>query len=942
MILKLRMFKWLLSISFIVMGQIVNASGIVSITPSSGDPGVTINATIVLDSDAAPPLPPDMVKPESVTVGAIAATSFNRTSSTSVTVEFDIPGGMSAGMLDVEVFFNVGPGATYTLSGGFQVNGDIVAAERTMGLYVNDTTSAFKGYTLFTPITYDEVYLINMDGELVNSWSVSGRPALAVYLLENGNMVHTTNNASATFASTGGAGGQINEYDWDGNLVWTYDYAGAKYCSHHDIEVLPNGNYLIIAWEEKTEAEAIQAGRDPSTVPSGGLWPDHIIEVTPNYVAKSGGTIVWEWYAWDHLIQDYDATKDNYGVVADHPELIDINYAKSGMGGTYSEDWTHFNSIEYIDEYDQILLSVHSFSEVWIIDHSTTTAEAASHSGGTYGKGGDLLYRWGNPQTYDAGNPGDQKLYSQHDATWIKDGTPGAGDILTFNNGSNRSGGSSYSSVDQITPPDDGSGNYTYSGSAYNPTSLTWSFTSNPVENFYSMNISGAQRLPNGNTLICDGNYGIFCEVTNSSDTVWLYVNPVDSDGPMTQGETIENASMGVGTVNQVFRCMRYGNNYPAFTGRMLTPQGTIEIGSVGAVTSVIYVDGTNGSDSNNGTSWANAKKTIQSGIDEAEFLGKNQVWVTSGTYYPTTGNDRKVSFNLADNIAIYGGFAGTEATAGERTNYGNGEINETIFSGNIGNTNNDTDNTYRILVTGKGCTLDGITFTKGYANGEFTERMGGAIYMADNASDVIDCHFEDNYGEAGGAIYVFNINGDGTQQSDYQVVNISNCSFVDNTANLGGAVVLRVGASTVLSNCSFENNEAAWRGGAIFIDYGSYESVPNDVDGCTFSGNICSGNGGAIYIDDMASQLQGTYTTIQNNEFTSNTATYRGGAICLYNSNNFATITGNTFTSNDANQGKALASDNGPTITYSGNTINPGQSVDLDDETSCAGCPGN
>lgn len=916
--------------------KILGANGIVSISPSSGDAGSTISATITLDSDATPPLPPSTVQPSSATIGSITASSVNRTSETSVSVQFDIPEGMSAGYYDITVVFD-SPEVTYSLSSGFQVNGDIVVSNRTMGLYINDSTQNLKGYTLFTPITYDVVYLIDMYGEKVNSWNVSSSPALSVYLLENGHLVHTSSNSSSPFQGTGGAGGQINEYDWDGTLLWTYNYSSSTYCSHHDVEVLPNGNYLIIAWELKTETEAIQAGRDPSTIPDGGLWPDHIIEVTPDYVSGSGGTTVWEWYTWDHLIQDFDNTKDNYGVVGDHPELIDINYANSGMGGTYSEDWTHFNSIEYIEEYDQILLSVHSFSEVWIIDHSTTTAEAASHSGGTYGKGGDLLYRWGNPQTYDQGSNSDQKLYSQHDASWIEDGVSGAGDILIFNNGSNRTGGSSYSSIDQITPPDNGSGVYSLTGSSYGPASLTWEFTSNPVEDFYSMNISGAQRLPNGNTLICDGNYGVFCEVTSEMDTVWLYINPVDSDGPMNQGEEIEEASQGVGLVNQVFRCTRYDSAYAAFDGRDLTSQGIIEIGIVDASAAVIYVDGTNGDDNNAGTSWETAKHTISEAITEANSLGKSDIWVKAGTYFATTGTDRSVSIALSDDMAIYGGFAGTEESTTDRTNYGSGQANETILSGDIGTQNDDSDNTYRILITGSGCTIDGITFTKSYGNGELTERMGGAIFMEDDASTITNCHFEDNYAEAGGAIYVFNINGDGV--NTYSTVTISNCTFENNSANLGGALVFRVGASTNLTACTFTNNDAEWRGGAIFIDYGAYEDYPIEIDGCSFTSNTCNGNGGAIYIDDMASQLGGTYCTIQNCDFTSNSTTYRGGAISLYNTNNYPTIESNTFTTNSAGlSGNAIAGDNGVDLTLNSNTFNTSQEVDLDEECSCTG----
>ena len=86
----------------------------------------------------------------------------------------------------------------------------------------------------------------------------------------------------------------------------------------------------------------------------------------------------------------------------------------------------HTNAVAYNAELDQIMLSIHAFSEVWIIDHGTTTEEAASHSGGKRGKGGDLLYRWGNPRAYRTGTNVDQRLFAQHNAHWIPEGLPGA------------------------------------------------------------------------------------------------------------------------------------------------------------------------------------------------------------------------------------------------------------------------------------------------------------------------------------------------------------------------------------------------------------------------------------------------------------------------------------------------------------------------------------
>jgi hypothetical protein len=158
-----------------------------------------------------------------------------------------------------------------------------------------------------------------------------------------------------------------------------------------------------------------------------------------------------------------------------------------------------------------------------VIDHSTTTEEAAGHAGGNSGKGGDLLYRWGNPQAYRAGISSDKKLFSQHDASWIKKGYPGKGNILVFNNGVGRG----YSSVDEFSPPVNEDGEYYLeSGKAYGPETQAWTYTTNPPDIFYAGYLSGAQRLVDGNTIICNGDAGEIFEVTQDGEKVWQYNNP--------------------------------------------------------------------------------------------------------------------------------------------------------------------------------------------------------------------------------------------------------------------------------------------------------------------------------------------------------------------------------------------------------------------------------
>jgi hypothetical protein len=221
-------------------------------------------------------------------------------------------------------------------------------------------------------------------------------------------LVRAGNIPSQIFRGNGEQGGMIEKYDWNNNLTWSYILSSDTQTQNHDIYPLANGNILAVVWEAIDSNTAIAAGRDPARL-SSQLFSAEIQELQP--VGLHQATVVWQWRLWDHLIQDFDSTKSNYGVIADHPELINLNYTDSAPT---SKDWIHANAVTYDSTRDQIILSAHNFSEIWILDHSTTTAQATTHSGGTHAKGGDLLYRWGNPQAYGRGTAADEVFYTQH------------------------------------------------------------------------------------------------------------------------------------------------------------------------------------------------------------------------------------------------------------------------------------------------------------------------------------------------------------------------------------------------------------------------------------------------------------------------------------------------------------------------------------------------
>ena len=441
-----------------------------------------------------------------------------------------------------------------------------------LGVYVNDPRAS-PGYTLVFPLRSTRTNLIDLEGRVVRTWQSKYTAGQDAYLLENGHLLRAAKlGENEAFFAGAGAGGRVQEFTWDGKLVWDFKFHNEKQTQHHAITRMPNGNVMLIVWERKTAKESIEAGVKPELAGGTEILVDSLAEVQP--AGKTGGKVVWEWHLWDHLIQDHDKTKANYGDVAAHPELVDVNFGRSPLptfdtlarfvdggpkpgapktgdsqpsgldklkgigyvgasGGKkfvgFIPDWTHVNAVAYNPKLDQLMLTCREFSEIWVIDHSTTRAEAAGHTGGKSGRGGDLLYRWGNPRAHRAGQAADQRLFAPHDGHWIPDGVPGAGHVLVFNNGGGRADGH-YSSVDEIVPPVDGPGRYAcQAGTAFRPDKPVWSYTAEEKKDFFAPLMSGAQRLANGNTLICTGLNGTIFEVTPEKEVVWRYVPPAEA-----------------------------------------------------------------------------------------------------------------------------------------------------------------------------------------------------------------------------------------------------------------------------------------------------------------------------------------------------------------------------------------------------------------------------
>ncbi len=471
---------------------------------------------------------------------------------------------------------------------------------------ITKTDKATPGYVMFQPSESTKTILINLDGEVVHEWNTEFN-SMQAYLLDNGNLLSLQRDPDFPTFAAGGQAGRIREYDWEGNKLWDFKYATETELIHHDIEPMPNGNVLAISYEVIPFEDAVAAGRDPNNTAKAGIWPDKIIEIKPN--RPEGGEVVWEWRMWDHIIQDQDSTLPNYGKLADNVGKININtHAPEGppitpeqveqmkQGGmitsnatadNWESDISHCNAVAYNADLDQIAISSPGYGEIWVIDHSVSTEEAK-------GPAGDLMYRWGHPENYGMANEKYPKLHGQHDVKWIPKGYPGEGQLMVFNNDIPEPGSKfpnvwpvlmqskspdpqvaigdlgNYSAVYQINAPLNDDGTYSREeGKPYGPKEPTWMYKAPDKYSFYSAFVSGAQRLKNGNTLICSGAKGRFFEVTPVGDIVWEYWNPYNYHYRLPDG----SPSQPTGPFKYAqFRATHYGPDHPGLNGREIKP----------------------------------------------------------------------------------------------------------------------------------------------------------------------------------------------------------------------------------------------------------------------------------------------------------------------------------------------------------------------------------
>jgi hypothetical protein len=452
-----------------------------------------------------------------------------------------------------------------------------IDAQQTVGLLINGQGS-YPGYTLFTARHYHTSYLINNDGRIINEWKQpDGLRVENCRLLENGQLIRAVNLGLSSFSKHPGAHGKMELVNWDGSISWSMVYGDETHILHHEIIPIKqnDGSYHFLAssWDKIPATDAVADGRDPNAV--GGMnnyiLAERLLEIEP--VGSSGYNIVWEWNIMDHLVQEDYPSAGNYieGGVATNPQLVDFNYFKVSR----NPDWLHVNGLDYNAALDQIVISTPGFDEFFIVDHGTTSSEAAGHTGGTRGKGGDIIYRWGNHNAYDAGTT---KFFDAlHGAYWIPQGYPDAEKIMVLNNGKS----SNESEIVIVAPNIDAVGNYIVPelGNAFEPLNYDWSYSNG--SNFHTGNMGNGQRLPNGNTLINEAVKGRFFEIDTNDVIVWEYRCPTISTGPMEYDidlSEIPTSNAAGDLENEVYKIIRYSTDYSGFNGLDMTPGDFVEL----------------------------------------------------------------------------------------------------------------------------------------------------------------------------------------------------------------------------------------------------------------------------------------------------------------------------------------------------------------------------
>ena len=383
------------------------------------------------------------------------------------------------------------------------------------GTTIYDPERAWNGFTVLSPLGTPAVLVIDMNGTVVKRWEGFNNSAGGPARVLPGGHVIAANGARPPHQEAL----ELVQRDFDGNVVWRFDrgeqiaLAGGKTAwsarQHHDWQRddFPAGYYSPEsqpALQGRTTLVLSHADRMQSKVADVMLGDDRLVEV------DARGEVVWEWLAGDHI--------DELGFAPDARAVIKAASAFNKARGSY--DWLHVNSATYVGPNQWFDKGDARFAPENVIISSREASIIA-----IVARNGSIVWRLGPDFSASRELRAIRQIIGQHHAHLIPKGLPGAGNLLVFDNG----GSSGYGFASPIAP--EGRGAFQRANSRVleiNPVTLqlVWSYTN---ARFFSTNISGAQRLPNGNTLITAGAGGRMFEVTPKGEIVWEYMFPLFS-----------------------------------------------------------------------------------------------------------------------------------------------------------------------------------------------------------------------------------------------------------------------------------------------------------------------------------------------------------------------------------------------------------------------------
>ena len=371
---------------------------------------------------------------------------------------------------------------------------------------------AYNGYTLFC-VDHFGSFLIDMSGNVVREWKNIGTADHPVKMLPGGHIMGATGKLGRIIGHEDS--NDLAIADWNDKIIWSYPKAGM----HHDFEREGNpvGYYAPGLEPNLNKGKTMILSNKVVKKPRISDKPllDDII-----YIVDEQGKVIWEWLASDHI------EEMGFSIEARNTMYRYPNYVMSRTPGMVGGDWIHINSASWVgpnkwyDQGDQrfhpdnIIYDGRQTNTTGIIDHKT--GKIVWHLGPDFESTKELR---------EIGC-----TVGLHHAHVIPKGLPGEGNILIFDNG----GFAGFGSPNPTAPYGMNNARRDYSRIVeIDPVAMkiVWEYDANKggyrdLSKFYSDYVSSSQRLPNGNTLICEGSVGRLFEVTPKGETVWEYISP--------------------------------------------------------------------------------------------------------------------------------------------------------------------------------------------------------------------------------------------------------------------------------------------------------------------------------------------------------------------------------------------------------------------------------